>query len=71
MKSEQTQCLKCDKELTSDVDKKWIQYDKRCPKGASAISDHDSICKNCGSETNPESALLFCKQCFEQMGEFL
>jgi rRNA maturation endonuclease Nob1 len=67
MKSEQTQCFSCFKELNSDLDKKWIRYNKMCPSCKTALGDEQSICHICGSETSPESAILFCKECFDGM----
>ena len=67
MKSQQTNCFNCRKELTSDLEKRWIQYNKMCPSCNSTMGDEESICSNCGAETSPESAILFCEKCFDLM----
>ena len=69
MKSIQTKCFRCNKELSADKEKTWIDNDGLCPNCSTSLSVEDETCWNCDKPALQEDQILLCLPCFDLMSE--
>jgi DNA-directed RNA polymerase subunit RPC12/RpoP len=69
METQQTKCFRCQKEITLEADKKWLENDGLCPNCGTTLSVEDTTCYNCDKPAIQEDEILFCPSCFELIEE--
>ena len=69
MKSSQTKCFRCYKELSQDNEKAWIDNEGFCPNCATSLSVEDEKCWNCDKPAIQEDQILFCVPCSDLISE--